>query len=80
MLKYFTKIKNTNFFKFNKKFYNVFQNTESLNDTQLSVQNAAYDFAKNELFPYAAEWDAKKHFPKDVYKKAAELGFAGIIF
>ena len=80
MLKYFTKIKNTNFLKLNKKFYNVFQNTESLSDTQLSVQNAAYDFAKNELFPYAAEWDAKKHFPKDVYKKAAELGFAGIIF
>ena len=28
--------------------------------------------------PFAAEWDEKKHFPKDQYKKAADLGFAGI--
>ncbi len=28
--------------------------------------------------PFAAEWDEKKHFPKDVYKKAADLGFAAI--
>jgi alkylation response protein AidB-like acyl-CoA dehydrogenase len=80
MLKYFKRINNTNFIKLNKKFYNVFQNSETLSDTQISVQNAAYEFAKNELFPFAAEWDAKKHFPKDVYRKAAELGFACILF
>ena len=42
------------------------------------IQETAYDFAKTEMDPYAAEWDEKKHFPKDVYRKAAELGFAGI--
>lgn len=42
------------------------------------IQKTAYDFAESELKPFAAEWDEKKHFPKDVYKKAAELGFAGI--
>lgn len=42
------------------------------------IQELAYNFAASELEPYAAEWDRKKHFPKDVYKKAAELGFAGI--
>jgi alkylation response protein AidB-like acyl-CoA dehydrogenase len=47
-----------------------------LTEEQKSIQEAAYSFAQNELFPYAAEWDAKKHFPKDVYRKAAELGFA----
>ena len=28
--------------------------------------------------PHAAEWDRKKHFPMDVYKEVANLGFAGI--
>lgn len=28
--------------------------------------------------PNAAEWDEKKHFPKDVIKEAADMGFAGI--
>ena len=38
----------------------------------------AYDFAASELEPHAAEWDEKKHFPKDVYKQAADLGFGSI--
>ena len=38
----------------------------------------AYGFAKTEFEPYAAEWDKKKHFPIDQYKKAADLGFGGI--
>jgi len=42
------------------------------------IQKTAYDFSKQELEPHAAEWDEKQHFPLDVYKKAAELGFAGI--
>ena len=42
------------------------------------IQETAYDFARTEIEPYAAEWDEKKHFPKDVYRKAAELGFAGV--
>ena len=42
------------------------------------IQELAYGFAKTELEPFAAEWDKTKHFPKDQYKKAAELGFAGI--
>ncbi|CAI7918705.1 unnamed protein product [Closterium sp. NIES-53] len=36
------------------------------------------DFAANELMPRAAEWDARKHFPVDVLRKAAGLGFASL--
>jgi alkylation response protein AidB-like acyl-CoA dehydrogenase len=42
------------------------------------IQEMAYGFAKTELEPHAAEWDRTKHFPMDVYKKSAELGFGGI--
>ncbi len=38
----------------------------------------AYKFASEELEPKAAEWDKTKHFPVDVYKKSADLGFGGI--
>src|SRR3546814_2196102 len=30
------------------------------------------------ITPFAAEWDEKGHFPRDVIKQAAELGFAAI--
>ena len=42
------------------------------------IQETAYQFAASELEPRAAEWDETKHFPLDVYKKAAELGFSAI--
>lgn len=53
-------------------------NDQGLEEDQKLIQKTAYDFADQELAPNAAEWDEKKHFPMDVYKKAAELGFAGI--
>lgn len=53
-------------------------NSQGLTEDQKLIQELAYNFAATELEPYAAEWDKKKHFPKDQYKKAAELGFAGI--
>jgi alkylation response protein AidB-like acyl-CoA dehydrogenase len=38
----------------------------------------AYKFAEEELAPHAEKWDRTKEFPLDVYKEAADLGFAGI--
>ena len=38
----------------------------------------AYGFAKQELEPYAQEWDHNSHYPKDVIKQAADLGFSNI--
>jgi len=53
-------------------------NDQNLEEDQRLIQKTAYEFAEQELAPNAAEWDESKHFPLDVYKKAAELGFAGI--
>lgn len=50
----------------------------NLSDEQLAYQEAARTFAEKELTPNAAEWDQKKHFPKDVITRAAALGFGGI--
>ncbi len=50
----------------------------SLNENQLAFQDAARNFASGEMAPFAAEWDEKKIFPKDVLKKAGELGFMGM--
>ncbi len=36
------------------------------------------DFAEKELAPYAEEWDAEGIFPREVFKKAADLGLMGI--
>jgi alkylation response protein AidB-like acyl-CoA dehydrogenase len=49
-----------------------------LNEDQSLIQDAARKFADDRLKPFAAEWDENKHFPEDVLREAAEMGFAGI--
>lgn len=50
----------------------------ALNEDQVAIQDAALAFAEGQLAPHSAEWDEKKHFPVDVLRQAAALGFAGI--
>ena len=52
--------------------------TADLTSEQKLIQQTAADFAAEKLRPYAAEWDEKKHFPVDVIREAAGLGFAGL--
>src|SRR5258708_6293238 len=49
-----------------------------LTEDQRAVEEAARRFAAQKLAPSAAEWDAKEHFPVDVMRQAAKLGFASI--
>ena len=37
------------------------------------------EFAREEIAPHAAEWDAKKEYPADVVKRLGELGFLGML-
>jgi alkylation response protein AidB-like acyl-CoA dehydrogenase len=70
---------NLNLFKYiPKKRINMYMDSSFLNEDQKSIQEAAYTFAKNEFMPHAREWDENKIFPKDVYRKAAEMGFSAI--
>ncbi|MFZ5669917.1 MAG: isobutyryl-CoA dehydrogenase [Pseudomonadota bacterium] len=50
----------------------------SLSDDQRAIQSMAQAFARDELAPHSAAWDEHKHFPVDVLRAAAALGFAGI--
>ncbi len=50
----------------------------ALSDDQRAIQDAARNFALAELAPHSARWDEDKHFPVDVMRQAAALGFAGI--
>src|ERR1700759_483436 len=50
----------------------------ALTDDQRAIEEAARAFAAAELAPHSARWDAESHFPVDVLRKAAALGFAGL--
>jgi len=50
----------------------------SLTEDQRAIEDAARAFAGAEFAPHSARWDAEGHFPVDVMRKAAELGFAGL--
>jgi alkylation response protein AidB-like acyl-CoA dehydrogenase len=49
-----------------------------LTEDQRAIREAARAFAAAELAPHAARWDEEKHFPVDVLRQAAGLGFAGL--
>jgi alkylation response protein AidB-like acyl-CoA dehydrogenase len=49
-----------------------------LNDDQRAIEAAARDFAAEALAPHSARWDEEGHFPVDVLREAAALGFAAI--
>jgi alkylation response protein AidB-like acyl-CoA dehydrogenase len=50
----------------------------TLSEDQRAIEDAARAFAAAELAPHAARWDEDKHFPVDVLRQAAALGFAGV--
>ena len=52
--------------------------TTRLTEEQVMIQDMAKRFAADRLAPNTADWDESKHFPIDVIKDTAELGFAGI--
>ena len=49
-----------------------------LTDDQREIQDLARRFTADRITPNAGEWDEKHHFPRDVIKEAADLGFAAI--
>ncbi len=51
----------------------------SLSEEQIMIQEAARDFAQNELLPGVIERDDAQKFPTEQVKKMGELGFLGMM-
>ena len=51
----------------------------SLTEEQTAIRDLAESFARDEIAPNALEWDQARHFPVDVVRHAASLGFGGIM-
>lgn len=51
----------------------------SLTEEQQMIQQAARDFAQNELLPEVIERDDAQRFPKEEVKKMGDLGFMGMM-
>jgi alkylation response protein AidB-like acyl-CoA dehydrogenase len=49
-----------------------------LSDEQQMIQDAAHEFAQNEVAPVSAQFDASGEFPAKTIRMAGELGFMGI--
>ena len=41
-------------------------------------QDMAKQFALNEMYPHAAQWDQEQIFPVDTLREAASLGFGAV--
>ncbi len=51
-----------------------------LTNRQKQIRMAAREFAEGELVPIGKECEEKGDYPKEVIKKAAQLGFIGVFF
>lgn len=49
-----------------------------LTEEQTLIQDMARQFASSELGPHSSKWDEEKFLDRDVFTKAAELGFMGM--
>ena len=49
-----------------------------LNDEQKLLQRTVREFAESEVKPLAREIDETGHFPRETFRKAAELGLTGV--
>ena len=52
----------------------------ALTDEQRAIRDAAREFAEREVSPLVEEFDEAQKFPREILKKAAALGFLGVIF
>src|SRR6266508_514182 len=50
----------------------------ALTEEQRAFQETARNFARQEMMPFAREWDEDEVFPVATLRKAAALGFGGI--
>lgn len=48
-------------------------------ETQKMVAESARDFAQQYILPHVMEWDEAQIFPVEVFKKAGEFGFMGVL-
>src|SRR5437667_7934708 len=49
-----------------------------LSEEQRATQDTARAFAREEMMPFARQWDEEEFFPVDTLRRAAALGFGGI--
>ncbi len=50
-----------------------------LTQEQLMIREMARDFAKERLWPFAAEWDREARFPAEAVNEMAQLGLFGML-
>ena len=48
-------------------------------ETQRMVAGSARDFAEQHIRPNIMEWDEAQTFPVDLFKKAGQMGFMGVL-
>lgn len=51
----------------------------ALNEAQTMIRDAAREFARERLAPFAAEWDRKSEYPRDAIAEMGKLGFMGML-
>lgn len=55
-----------------------FEDKGALGEDLFEIKSQALEFAKQKLAPFSLEWEKHNHFPVEVMKEAAEMGYAAV--
>ncbi len=50
----------------------------ALTEEQKAIQEMARSFAREQILPYARQWDIDGHFPRELLNEMGKLGFLGV--
>ncbi len=50
-----------------------------ITESQKIIAESAREFAKQHILPHVMDWDESQHFPVEVFRKAGEMGFMGVL-
>ncbi len=48
-----------------------------LDEEHRMLQKAVREFAEKEIMPYGKDYDERKEYPMEIFRKAAKLGYVG---
>ena len=51
----------------------------NFSEEQQAIAKMTRDFTKKELLPNYAQWDRKKIFPQETWRKLGEMGLIGVL-
>lgn len=60
--------------------YDPFTPSQYFSDDHIAFRKTMRSFVEKEIIPNVAQWESDRRLPRDLYKKAGDVGFIGVLY